>query len=96
MANYTTGDCLIFLKQTLGYQLGVFVFKKDLKVRTKGLCYFLILGVHLSNQNYDICIRRAAGQCAICWSQTTAQTAATGGGAAAGGADAAAGSFGLR
>ena len=50
----------------------------------------------MSNQNYDICIRRAAGQCAICWSQTTAQTAATGGGAAAGGTDAAAGSFGLR
>ena len=90
MANYTTADCLRFLKQTLDYQLGVFVFKKNLQVRTKGLCYFLILGAHLSNQNYDICIRRAAGQCAICWSQTTAQTAVNGGVAAI------AGSFGLR
>merc|ERR1712195_201088 len=36
-------------------------------------------GFHLSNQNYDVCIRRAAGQCAICWSPTTTQTAAIAG-----------------
>ena len=23
--------------------------------------------IHLSNLNYDICVRRSAGACAICW-----------------------------
>jgi len=35
-------------------------------------------GAHLSNQNYDVCIRRAEGQCGICWSQSAATTANAG------------------
>jgi len=42
-------------------------------------------GAHLSNQNYDVCIRRAAGQCAICWTTSITQDQANG----------VAGSFGL-
>jgi len=42
-------------------------------------------GAHLSNQNYDVCIRRAAGQCAICWASSITQVVA----------DTVAGSFGL-
>jgi len=41
--------------------------------------------IHLSNQNYDICVRRTAGACAICWAAATMGTATL-----------ARGSFGLR
>ena len=45
----------------------------------------------MSSQNYDVCIRRAAGQCAICWAQSTTTAVGT-----AAGVGAIAGSFGLR
>ena len=34
---------------------------KNLKV------FFSFLGVHLSNQNYDVCVRRKEGFCSLCW-----------------------------
>ena len=41
--------------------------------------------IHLSNLNYDICVRRSAGACAICWAAAVMGTAKL-----------ARGSFGLR
>ena len=28
---------------------------------------FIFLGTHLSNQNYDVCVRRKEGFCSLCW-----------------------------
>ena len=47
--------------------------------------FFSPSGSHLSNQDYDICFRRGADMCVICYSPTT--------GGQAGGTP---GSFGLR
>ena len=52
------------------------------------LIFSYSVGTHLSSQNYDICVRRAAGQCAICWNAATAGTTTAG-------ATAVRGSFGL-
>merc|ERR1711936_308048 len=30
-----------------------------------------LTGTHLSSQNYNVCVRRARGMCAICWVPST-------------------------
>ena len=46
---------------------------------------FPFIGTHLSNQNYDVCIRRGLDRCVICYSAEISLEAGI-----------AAGSFGLR
>ena len=48
-------------------------FCKNLKdLQSKCMSWNSVLATHLSNQNYEICIRRTSGSCRICyWPQTT-------------------------
>ena len=48
-------------------------FRKFLKdLQSKCMSWNSFLATHLSNQNYEICIRRTSGSCRICyWPQTT-------------------------
>ena len=54
------------------------LLSKELKTIYFILCVFVMLltvslfsATHLSNQHYDVCVRRNRGNCGICWTPTT-------------------------